>query len=111
MSTIRSAIRKINQLSHAFPSQINNDEGQMELDTHADTGCASNHVRIIEFTGKSCTVSGFSTQLPSMPDIPIINGAVAYDHPDSGEVFIIQLNQFLYLGDKVEHTLIFPNQC
>ena len=98
------------QINHT--SMANYEGGKLELDTHADTGCASSHVRIIEYTGQiACSVSGFSTELPSINQIPIINGAAAYDHLDTGEVFIIALNQHLYLGDKIENTLVCPNQC
>ena len=35
----------------------------------------------------------------------------AYDHPEMGEVFILGMNQHLYLGDKIQNTLLCPNQC
>ena len=64
---------------------------------------------MLDYSGKTCTVSGFSSEFPVLQDIPIITGAVAYDHP-SGEVLIIVLNEFLHIGGKMEHTLVCPNQ-
>jgi hypothetical protein len=110
VSAIHSSARKVFKVNHSNIN-INTNEGKIELDTHADTSCASAHVCIIDYTGQTCSVSVFSHELPTMTDVPIINGAVAYDHPETGEVFIIAMNQHLYLGDKIENSLICLNQC
>jgi hypothetical protein len=36
--------------------------------------------------------------------------ATAYDHPTTGETFILVFGQALYMGDRMDHTLICPNQ-
>lgn len=45
-----------------------------------------------------------------MSDVPIVQAATAYDDPDSGEMFMLIVNQGLYLGEKLENTLLNPNQ-
>ncbi len=58
----------------------------------------------------SAEVSGFSNAMDSLQDIPIVKAAVAYDHPETGEVIILVINQALYFGDKLTHILLNPNQ-
>jgi hypothetical protein len=93
---------------HAIHLQENSDS-TLELDSHADTSCASRACCILEYTNKTCTVSSFSDQLQQLDDIPIVKAATAYDVP-SGEVYILILNQVLYLGEHMEHSLLCPNQ-
>ena len=81
-----------------------------ELDSHADT-CGINHIaRVLEISGQVAEVSGFSNAMDSLQDIPIVKAAVAYDHPETGEVIILVINQALYFGDKLTHILLNPNQ-
>jgi hypothetical protein len=82
----------------------------LELDSHADTSCAGKACRILEYTNKTCTVNSFSDQLQQLHEIPIVKAATAYDAPN-GEVYIIILNQALYLGEHMEHSLLCPNQA
>ena len=46
-----------------------------------------------------------------MKKVPVAKVATAYDHPLTGETFILVFGQALYLGDQLEHTLICPNQA
>jgi len=46
-----------------------------------------------------------------MPQVPVAKVATAYDHPNTGETFILIFGQALYLGDKLQHNLICPNQA
>jgi len=81
-----------------------------ELDSHADT-CRVNHVaRVLEVHGQVAQVSGFSDNVTPMKDITIVNAAVAYDVPETGEVVILVINQALYFGNSLSHILLNPNQ-
>ncbi len=42
-------------------------------------------------------------------NVPIVTVATALDNPDGSKVILI-LHQALYLGDKIENTLLCPNQ-
>jgi hypothetical protein len=46
-----------------------------------------------------------------MKHIPISKVATAYNHPSSGKTFILVFSHAIYLGDKLEHTLIFLHQA
>ena len=43
-------------------------------------------------------------------NIPIVTGATAYDDPDTCQTFILVINEGLYYGSRLDHTLINPNQ-
>jgi hypothetical protein len=82
----------------------------MELDSHADTiVCGSNCV-IIHYTGQECDVSPYTEAYESIKSVPIVQAATAYDNPETGETYILILNQAIWMGDKMSHTLVNPNQ-
>jgi hypothetical protein len=82
----------------------------LELDSHADTSCAGSNCRVLEYTNKTCTVSSFSSKQTKVRDVPIVTAATAYDAPN-GEIYILILNQSLYLGEHMQHSLMCPNQA
>ena len=83
---------------------------RMEMDSHADTCCAGSSFRLIEYTGQTCTVAPFTTTLSELKDVPIVKAATAYDDPITGETLVLVLAQALWFGDKLENSLICPNQ-
>ena len=42
--------------------------------------------------------------------MPVATGAIEWNFPHSGKTFIIVFNEALYMGDKLDHTLVNPNQ-
>ena len=55
-------------------------------------------------------VSPFSSDYKSMKDIPIGTCATAFDCPEDGHTYIILFYQTLYFGDRLQHSLLCPNQ-
>jgi hypothetical protein len=45
-----------------------------------------------------------------MRNIPVAKTAAAYDDPYDHETYILVTAQSLYYGDKLENTLLCPNQ-
>lgn len=43
-------------------------------------------------------------------DVHITQAAMAYDDPESGETFVLVVNQCLHLGEAMENTLMNPKQ-
>jgi len=84
--------------------------GTCELDSHADTSVAGPNCMILEYTEQMVNVSAFSEQLETMENIPIITAATTIDDPATGEKMLIIIGQALYMGDKVQLTLLCPNQ-
>ena len=42
--------------------------------------------------------------------VPIVSGATAYTNPDTQETYILVVNEGLYYGKKLNHSLVNPNQ-
>jgi hypothetical protein len=83
---------------------------QLELDSHADTiVCGSNSV-IMHYTGKECDVSPYTEAYEAIKSVPIVQAATAYDDTETGESTILIMNEAIWMGDQMEHTLINPNQ-
>lgn len=86
-------------------------EGRMELDTHADTCVAGNNTVVLDLTGKVVSVSPFcESEFKALEDIPVATVATAYDCPTTGKTYVLVINEALYFGDKMKHTLLCPNQ-
>jgi hypothetical protein len=114
ISQIRSGRRYATSQRTVSSAQQNSNmhiEANAELDSHADTTVAGSSFWVIEFTDKSCDVFPFSDQYSPMEKVPVAKVGMAYDHPITGETYILIFCQALYLGDKLEHSLICPNQA
>ena len=84
---------------------------KLGLDSWADTSCVGRHAHIDTYVdGKSVTASGFANTLPALENIPIVNCSFAYDD-ERGQTILLQINNAIYLGDQMEHSLLCPNQC
>jgi hypothetical protein len=85
-------------------------EARCELDTRADTCCAGINCRPIFFTGQQCEVQGFYDDFTPVPDVPIATVATTWSDPLTGKGYILIKNEVLYFGNKMDHSLINPNQ-
>jgi hypothetical protein len=65
---------------------------------------------VIEYTDQVCDVSPLTSEYEPMRNIPVAKTATTYDHPYDHETYILVTAQSLYFGDKLENTLICPNQ-
>ena len=81
-----------------------------ELDSHADTCVAGPNFRFLSGTGETVSVSPFSTELTSLSDVPIGTCATVFDDPNTGQSFLLIVNEAIYLGDRMSHSLLCPNQ-
>ena len=81
-----------------------------EMDNHADTHCFGCNFRPLSWTGEECSVAPFLAEYTEQEDIPICTGATAYTLL-SGEVIILVFGQGLWFGNRMEKSLINPNQC
>ena len=55
-------------------------------------------------------VYAYDKEIVPLNDVPIVSGATAWDDTASGQVFILVINEALYYGTKLDHSLIKPNQ-
>ncbi len=56
-------------------------------------------------------VSPYHPKYDRIKNVLIVKAGTAYDHPETGEIYIVILNQALYLGDRFPVTLLNPNQA
>ena len=82
-----------------------------ECDTNADTCCLGTNFCILQHTNRKADVYAYDTNLKPTLDIPIVSGATAYDDHMSGNTYILVFHESLYYGNKLDHSLINPNQC
>jgi hypothetical protein len=56
------------------------------LDSHADTCGVKNTAWILEYTNQVAEVSGYANSMEPIQNVPIVKAALAYNHPETGEV-------------------------
>jgi hypothetical protein len=120
LSSVKSIIGRAISVQSSFDTEafvhppLSYEESQfgtkLGLDTWADTGCSGKHAFVEEFIeGRTVTATGFTSSLGSMNVMPMANVLYAYDS-DDGEVFILEHNNTIYLGDKLIDSLANPLQ-
>ena len=83
------------------------DHSRTELDSHANMvvlGCES---FIFESTARTCSVAPFDPKLGVSSKVPIVDGAICYDCPYSGESYILIVRNALHLP-HIKNNLIAP---
>lgn len=55
-------------------------------------------------------MTGFSAEMDILQDIEIATAATAYTSPIDGRTICLVLNESLFFGDRLTHTLLNPNQ-
>ena len=81
-----------------------------EIDSHADTIVAGANCVIIQYTGKECDVSPFREYLDSIKNVPIVHAATSWKSSETGQTYILVLNEALWMEDNTDHSLVNPNQ-
>ena len=80
-----------------------------ELDSHADTCVAGSNCVVLEYTGQKVKVSPFTEEYKPIEGVPIARCATAIDL-NGGETLILVINEALFFGNRMTHTLLCPNQ-
>ena len=81
-----------------------------ELDSHADTCVAGRNTLLVSDEGRQVTVHPYSGEYKPIPDVSIATVATLWIHPTDGQPYILIINEALYFGDRVDVTLLNPNQ-
>jgi hypothetical protein len=107
----RASGRNASKISHQkYEHTQNIIHGPCELDLHADTCVAGSNCVIIETTNQTVSVSAFSEAHEIIHNVPIVTAATAYDDNKTGVTYIIILGQAIYMGDRMQTSLLCPNQ-
>jgi hypothetical protein len=84
--------------------------GRIELDSHANTIVFGKNCVDLAFTRRECDVPPYTDTYASIKSSPIVKADTAWTSPESGTPFILMFNEGLWMGDKMDHTLVNPNQ-
>ena len=81
-----------------------------ESDSNADTCCLGNNFIVLQYTERTADVYPYDSSYSPLLNVPIGTGATAQDDPDTGITWLIIINEALFYGQEVDHSLLNPNQ-
>jgi len=84
-----------------------NVDTAIELDSHADSPLVGNGATIIEKTGRTVSVSGFTDRLGKAIRIQVANACYVYGDDKDGKVYIMMIRNALHILE-MEACLIPP---
>ena len=96
-------------LSRVYNPQ-DNVVNRTELDSHADTCVAGANMTPLWYSDCQVCVSPFIGKYQPLSNVPIASIATTCDHPETGETYLLIMNEALYFGDRMNHSLLCPNQ-
>ena len=65
---------------------------------------------VLNYTGQECDVLPYTDTYDSIKSVPIAKAGTAWTSPETGATHILVFNEGLWMGDKMVHSLINPNQ-
>ena len=65
---------------------------------------------VFNYTRQECDVLLYTDTYESINSLPIAKAGTAWKSPETGATYILVLNEGLWMGDKMDHSLINPNQ-
>ena len=112
---VSSVWRKMRKTRYLSSSRLlQNSErayhGRIELGSHTDTTVLGHNYVILTYTGTDCEVSPCSEEYESIQHAPVVNGVIDWTCPQSGDTFIPIFKEALWIGERLYHTLVNPNQ-
>ena len=78
-----------------------------DLDSHANMVVVGKHVAIVNDTGRRAEVSPFTPDYEALSKVPIVDAAIRYDCPYSGETYLLIVRNALSVP-AMDHNLIPP---
>lgn len=78
-----------------------------ELDSHANMVVLGQNAFVFESTGRTCNVWPFTSDLDIVSNVPIVDGAIAYDCPQASQTYILISRNALYVP-MMDNNLISP---
>ena len=114
ISQIVSSIRKVSKNKTAKAEYQHRPQstlhGCIELDTHADMTVLGSNCVVLSYMGKECEVSPYSSEYRAVWNIPVVTGATVWMNTTDGMAYLLIFHESLWMGDKLDHTLVNPNQ-
>lgn len=91
-----------------YDNTLEGTSAKNEIDNHADTICAGPNWKLMELTGKFCSVTPFIAEYDPKVNVPIAKCATTC--PESGHSILLVADQVLWFGAGLHCTLINPHQ-
>ena len=107
---LRSVSAATIQALHVLDDVPAGTDGSNELDTHAEAAALGANWRVLDTNGELVDVSGFSNELSTLTNIPIVRAGSVYLDPATGAEYLLVIDQAMYFGSRMSHSLINPNQ-
>ena len=102
--------REISQTRMEVEESAPNTMAENECDTNADTCVFGKNFCILAYSTRKADVYSYDKKAEPTRDVPIVQGATAYDCQESGMTYILVFNEGLFYGSRMDHSLINPNQ-
>ena len=102
--------RGVCETSHAAKETAVDHIAWTEIDNHADTCCFGPNFAIKYLTGVKCSDSTFLKEHDAIEDVEVATAYTAYDNPEDCCTYILEFNEGLWFGNRMDHSLINPNQ-
>ena len=64
----------------------------------------------MNFMGKECAVAPYTEAYDTIKAVPIVQAATEYDNPETWDTTILIINEAIWMGETMYHTLVKPNQ-
>ena len=65
---------------------------------------------VLAYSGKECDVSPYADEYDAIKNIPVVMGATVWTNSQNGVPILRVFNEVLWMGDRLHHMLINPNQ-
>ena len=65
---------------------------------------------MLKNTSRTADIYVYGTSIKHLEGVPIVSGATAYDDLGTNTTYILVINEASYYGNKLDHSLINPNQ-
>ena len=85
---LKSSARRI-AAAHSGPVMSRPIMGKMELDSHADTIVAGSNCCVLEYTGRECDVSPYSSDYSPVTGVPIVKAATVWQSQHTGQEYLL----------------------
>ena len=82
-----------------------------ETDNNANTCCLGKNFAMLNPTGKTADVYyPYNHVYEPLHNVPIVSAATAWNDVESGMTWLLIINEGLFYGSKLDHSLLNPNQ-
>ena len=65
---------------------------------------------VLEYTQRTADVFPYDSSYSPITNVPIVMGVTAWDDPKDNTTWLLIVNEGLFYGDKLDHSLLNPNQ-